>query len=144
MKPSNDILDTLLSNEISKLDEVISVTQTIKQQLQTETEITFEESLKKRGVILKEIVEIEEQLLGKLKADGNDISYLNNNYSDKIEKIQEKISSIQQMGDEINKEFSSRKESIVKEMEQLRLGQVLPDQYKQHEHGGPSFVNIKE
>ena len=134
----------LLNKELAKLDSAISKSRSIRELLHDQADASVDEELESRGVVLQEILEIEEQLTKQLKLDEKDTKFLNDNFPDEIQRIGKTVAEIQQLDSEIRENLMKRKEKTVKDMEKLRLGQILPDQYQRHERGGPSFVNIKE
>ena len=134
----------LLNKELTKLDSAVSKSRSIRKLLQDQADASVDEELESRGAVLQEILEIEEQLTKQLKLDEKDTKFLNDNFPDEIQRIGKTVAEIQQLDSEIRENLMKRKEKTVKDMEKLRLGQILPDQYQRHERGGPSFVNIKE
>lgn len=134
----------LLNKELTNLEVALSKSRSIADLLKNEEDAVIDDELESRGTVLQKVLEIEEHLAERLRIDEQDVAFLNDNFSGEIQKIGEAVSEIQKLDSQIRENLMKRKDTVVKEMERLRLGQILPDQYQRHERGGPSFVNIKE
>lgn len=134
----------LLQKELDKFITVQSLTQSIHETLKQDIPASIENSLRERGEVLREIVAIEQQVSDRLIFEGKDISFLFKHFGIELNRIRDIFITVQNLDKDIFKQLTNRKEQVIASMKELRLGQILPDHYHRHEHGGPSFVNIKE
>ncbi len=131
--------------EKSKLEEVVELTKCILESARGAREdASIRDLLNTREGILREIMLSEESIFNELRKAGRDISYLEREFSGELESIRDSLQTIQSMDSGLVEILSAQKEAILEELKQIKVGQVLPNRYKKHENGGPSFINIKE
>ena len=145
MSDNDTNLKLLFKEESAKLGELIELTEYILNAIQNgDKRKAVASLLSTRESILREIMGYEDSVIAELQKTGNNISYLEKKFPDELEFVRGAVLRVRSLDEELAGKLQEQKEEIIEELKQIKVGQILPDRYKKHENGGPSFVNIKE
>ena len=138
-------LKEIFAAESGKLKELIEITEFILEAIQkNDKRQSIVSLLSTRESVLREIVAAEDSAIAELERAGKDASDLESDFPEELEFIRCAVLEVRALDEKLIGGLQEQKEEIIKELKQIKVGQILPDQYKKHENGGPSFINIRE